>query len=81
MGTYSSYIVHKIFLEAGLPPSVCQFIPGSPAEIVGQCIDHKDFAALHFTGSTQVFKGLWKKIANNLDLYKGYPRIVGETGK
>ncbi|ORY29536.1 Aldehyde/histidinol dehydrogenase [Naematelia encephala] len=80
MGTYSSYLVHKILLEAGLPPSVVQFVPGSPPEIVKQCIDHRAFAGLHFTGSTQVFRSLWKQIANNLDIYKGYPRIVGETG-
>ncbi|TYJ58798.1 1-pyrroline-5-carboxylate dehydrogenase [Cryptococcus floricola] len=80
MATYSNYIVHKIFLEAGLPPSVIQFVPGSPPEVVKQCIDHKDFGGLHFTGSTQIFRKLWKDIAQNLDLYKGYPRIVGETG-
>ncbi|KAK4687431.1 1-pyrroline-5-carboxylate dehydrogenase, partial [Tremellales sp. Uapishka_1] len=78
--TYSNYIVHKIFLEAGLPPSVIQFVPGSPPDVVKQCIDHKQFAGLHFTGSTQIFRKLWKDIANNLDLYRGYPRIVGETG-
>ena len=80
MATYSNYIVHKILLEAGLPPSVVQFVPGSPPEVVGQCIDHPNFAGLHFTGSTQVFRGLWKRIAGNLDVYGGYPRIVGETG-
>lgn len=45
-----------------------------------QAIDHASFAALHFTGSTAVFKQLWKDIAQNVDRYKGYPRIVGETG-
>jgi len=78
--TLASYITHKIFLEAGVPPSVIQFVPGNPPEIVGQCIDHKDFAGLHFTGSTQVFKSLWSRVGNNIDLYKGYPRLVGETG-
>jgi 1-pyrroline-5-carboxylate dehydrogenase len=81
MATYSNYIVHKILLEAGLPPSVIQFVPGNPVEVVGQCIDHKKFAGLHFTGSTMVFRELWKKIAGNLDIYGGYPRIVGETGE
>lgn len=80
MATYSNYLIHKILLEAGLPPSVIQFVPGSPPEIVGQCIDHKAFGGLHFTGSTHVFRSLWKKIGNNLDIYRGYPRIVGETG-
>jgi 1-pyrroline-5-carboxylate dehydrogenase len=48
--------------------------------VVKQCIDHHDFAGLHFTGSTHIFRKLWKDIAANIDLYKGYPRIVGETG-
>ncbi|KZP21596.1 delta-1-pyrroline-5-carboxylate dehydrogenase [Athelia psychrophila] len=80
MATYSNYIIHQIFTEAGVPPGVIQFVPGPPAEVVGQAIAHRSFAALHFTGSTHVFKQLWKDIANNLDVYKGYPRIVGETG-
>lgn len=79
--TYSNYIVYKIFEEAGVPPGVIQFVPGPPEEVVGQAIAHPDFAALHFTGSTFVFKKLWKDIALNLDNYKGYPRIVGETGE
>lgn len=78
--TYSNYLIHKILLEAGLPPSVIQFVPGPPSLVVGEAIKHKSFAALHFTGSTHVFKQLWRDIANNLDLYKSYPRIVGETG-
>ncbi|KAL4264511.1 Delta-1-pyrroline-5-carboxylate dehydrogenase [Pleurotus pulmonarius] len=78
--TYSNYIIHQIFTEAGLPAGVIQFVPGPPAEVVAQAISHPSFAALHFTGSTFVFKKLWKDIASNLDIYKGYPRIVGETG-
>ncbi|KAF9063098.1 delta-1-pyrroline-5-carboxylate dehydrogenase [Rhodocollybia butyracea] len=78
--TYSNYIVHQIFTEAGVPPGVIQFVPGPPPEVVAQAIGHKSFAALHFTGSTFIFKKLWKDIATNMDKYKGYPRIVGETG-
>ncbi|KAF9024340.1 delta-1-pyrroline-5-carboxylate dehydrogenase [Hymenopellis radicata] len=78
--TYSNYIVHQIFTEAGMPPGVIQFVPGPPPEVVAQAISHKSFAALHFTGSTFVFRKLWKDIAANVDSYKGYPRIVGETG-
>ncbi|EMD40391.1 delta-1-pyrroline-5-carboxylate dehydrogenase [Gelatoporia subvermispora B] len=78
--TYSNYIVYKVFEEAGVPPGVIQFVPGPPAEVVAQAISHPDFAALHFTGSTFVFKKLWKDIAANVDVYKSYPRIVGETG-
>ncbi|KAJ7180362.1 delta-1-pyrroline-5-carboxylate dehydrogenase [Mycena crocata] len=80
MATYSSYIIHQIFLEAGVPPSVIQFVPGTPEIVVQQSFKHPMFAALNFTGSTFVFKQLWKDIASNLDVYKGYPKIVGETG-
>ncbi|KAI6034987.1 Aldehyde/histidinol dehydrogenase [Pisolithus orientalis] len=78
--TYSNYLVYRILAEAGVPPGVIQFVPGPPPEVVAQCINHPNFAALHFTGSTFVFKKLWKDIAANVDKYKGYPRIVGETG-
>jgi 1-pyrroline-5-carboxylate dehydrogenase len=80
MATYSNYLVYQLLAEAGVPPGVIQFVPGPPAEVVAQAITHPNFAALHFTGSTFVFKKLWKDIAMNLDRYKGYPRIVGETG-
>ena len=72
--------MYQLLEEAGIPPGVIQFVPGPPAEVVAQAISHPLFAGLHFTGSTAVFKKLWKDIAQNLDIYKGYPRIVGETG-
>lgn len=78
---HSNYIVHQILTEAGVPAGVIQFVPGPAEDIVAQAIGHSSFAALHFTGSTFVFKKLWKDIALNLDKYRGYPRIVGETGK
>ena len=78
--TYSSYIVFKILQEAGMPPGVIQFVPGPAEQVVGQAIGHPSFAALHFTGSTHVFRKLWKDIAANVDKYRAYPRIVGETG-
>jgi 1-pyrroline-5-carboxylate dehydrogenase len=78
--TYSNYIVHQILTEAGVPPGVIQFVPGPPPEVVAQAIAHREFAGLHFTGSTFVFKKLWKDIASNIDKYRTYPRIVGETG-
>ncbi|KAH7930632.1 delta-1-pyrroline-5-carboxylate dehydrogenase 1 [Leucogyrophana mollusca] len=78
--TYSNYLIYQILAEAGVPAGVIQFVPGPPAEVVAQAIAHPSFAALHFTGSTFVFKKLWQDIAKNLDKYKGYPRIVGETG-
>ncbi|GJE87410.1 delta-1-pyrroline-5-carboxylate dehydrogenase [Phanerochaete sordida] len=78
--TYSNYIVYKIFEEAGVPPGVIQFVPGPPAEVTAQVLAHPSFAALHFTGSTFVFKKLWKDVAAHIDTYRGYPRLVGETG-
>jgi 1-pyrroline-5-carboxylate dehydrogenase len=78
----SSYLVYKIFLEAGLPPNVIQFIPGDPVAVTKTVLDHKDFAALHYTGSTAVFRQLYGKITEGIvsGKYRGYPRLVGETG-
>ncbi|KAJ1990789.1 1-pyrroline-5-carboxylate dehydrogenase [Dimargaris cristalligena] len=78
--TLSNYFIYEILVEAGLPAGVIQFVPGPAAEMAQQVFAHPDFAALHFTGSTHVFKGLWKTIAQNIDSYRSYPRIVGETG-
>lgn len=80
--TYSNYLVHKVFLEAGLPPSVIQFIPGDPEVVVTESLNNRDFTGLHFTGSTSVFRQLWKQIGDGVGegRYRSYPRIVGETG-
>ncbi|CAO1638743.1 unnamed protein product [Sympodiomycopsis kandeliae] len=80
MAMYSNYLVYKILEEAGLPAGVIQFVPGPAPEIVSSAISHRQFASLHFTGSTFVFRQLWKQIVANIDNYPGYPRIVGETG-
>ena len=77
---YSNYMIMKLMMEAGLPPGVINFIPGSGAEITGIALSNPDFAGVHFTGSTAVFQGLWQRIAEALPNLKGYPRIVGETG-
>jgi len=74
-----SYTIYKILEEAGLPPGVVNMIPGTP-EVVGKLVDHPDMGGLHFTGSTRTFNHLWKQVANNIENYKSYPRIVGETG-
>ena len=76
----SNYLVHKILVEAGLPPGVIQFVPGPAEEIARTAIEHPEFAGLHFTGSTDVFTHLWQQIASNLPRYRAFPRIVGETG-
>lgn len=77
---YSAQIIMEIFQAAGLPDGVINlvFVDGPTAgEVV---FSHKDFAGLHFTGSTKVFQTLWKNIGNNIDKYRSYPRVVGETG-
>ncbi|CAG8560281.1 11675_t:CDS:10, partial [Acaulospora morrowiae] len=76
----SNWIVMQILREAGLPDGVIQFIPGPATEITERILRSPDFASLHFTGSTAVFKKLWRDIGNNIEIYKSYPRIVGETG-
>lgn len=79
---YSNYLLHKIFLEAGLPPNVIQFVPGDAEEVTKVVLAHKEFACLHYTGSTAVFRYLYGKIAEGVveGRFRGYPRIVGETG-
>ena len=78
----SNYLIYKILLEAGLPPNVIQFLPGDADEVTNVVLSHRDFASLHYTGSTAVFRSLYGKIASNVaeGRYRGYPRIVGETG-
>lgn len=78
----SNWLVYNIFKEAGLPPNVIQFIPGDAEEVTKTVLAHPKFAALHYTGSTAVFRSLYGKIAAGVadGQYKSYPRIVGETG-
>ncbi len=77
---YSAQVIMEVFKEAGLPDGVINMVMGDPKMISDVVISHRDFAGLHFTGSTTVFKHLWKQIGNNIDNYRSYPRIVGETG-
>lgn len=78
----SNWLVYQILLEAGLPKDVIQFVPGNPEEVTKQVLQHKEFAALHYTGSTAVFRKLYGAIGEGVaeGRYKSYPRIVGETG-
>lgn len=77
---YSAQVIMELFKAAGVPNGVINMVTVS-GQIAGEEIfKHKDFAGLHFTGSTNVFKQLWKDIASNIDSYRTYPRIVGETG-
>ncbi|MEQ9438176.1 MAG: L-glutamate gamma-semialdehyde dehydrogenase [Cyclobacteriaceae bacterium] len=77
---YAANLLMQIFREAGVPDGVINLI-NVDGPVAGEVIfKHPDFAGLHFTGSTKVFKQLWKTISNNIDIYRSYPRIVGETG-
>ncbi|MFO8021653.1 MAG: L-glutamate gamma-semialdehyde dehydrogenase [Perlabentimonas sp.] len=76
----SNYMLMKIYKEAGLPDGVINFIPGKGSVIGGSAIPHPMLAGIHFTGSTSTFNSLWKQVGENLDKYKSYPKIVGETG-
>ncbi len=77
---YSGYYIMKLLEEAGLPKGVINFVPGSGGAVGDPAISHPDFAGVHFTGSTEVFQGMWKSIGENISNYRSYPRIVGETG-
>lgn len=77
---YSNYFILKLFQEAGLPPGVINFIPGSGGTVGNPTLQHPDLAGIHFTGSTGVFQGMWKTVSEKIAQYRSYPRIVGETG-
>jgi 1-pyrroline-5-carboxylate dehydrogenase len=77
---YSAKIIMDIFQEAGVPPGVINVVFGDPVMITDTVLASPDFSGLHFTGSTHIFKALWKQIGANIHNYKTYPRIVGETG-
>lgn len=76
----SGYYIAKLLEEAGMPPGVINFLPGSGSKVGNPVIASPDFAGLHFTGSTGVFQAMWNTIARGLPGYRSYPRIVGETG-
>ncbi|HET8838162.1 MAG TPA: L-glutamate gamma-semialdehyde dehydrogenase [Flavobacteriaceae bacterium] len=76
----SAQVIMEIFKEAGVPHGVINMLSGDAAMISDTLMDSPDFAGVHFTGSTGVFQGIWAKIGQNIDSYKTYPRIVGETG-
>jgi len=77
---YSNYFLMKLFKEAGLPDGVINFIPGSGGKVGNPVMALPNLSGVHFTGSTEVFQGMWKTVGNNIAEYKTYPRIVGETG-
>jgi 1-pyrroline-5-carboxylate dehydrogenase len=77
---YSANVLMEIFKEAGVPDGVINLIYPSGPDAAEVIFNHRDFAGIHFTGSTEVFQNIWKNIGNNIHKYKSYPRIVGETG-
>jgi 1-pyrroline-5-carboxylate dehydrogenase len=76
----SNWYTMKVLEEAGLPPGVVNFLPGSGPDVGTPALASAELAGIHFTGSTEVFHGLWKTIGDNIGSYFGYPRVVGETG-
>jgi 1-pyrroline-5-carboxylate dehydrogenase len=76
----SNWHFYRLLEQAGLPPGVINFLPGDAVEVSRRLLAGPDLAGIHFTGSTPVFQSLWKTIGDNLERYRAYPRIVGETG-
>lgn len=77
---FSAQVFMRILLEAGLPPGVINLVYADGPVIGDVCFAHRDFAGVHFTGSTGVFNTIWKTVGQNIDRYRSYPRLVGETG-
>jgi 1-pyrroline-5-carboxylate dehydrogenase len=77
---YAANVLMEIFMKAGVPDGVINLIYPSGPDAADVIFAHRDFAGIHFTGSTAVFQEIWKTIGNNIHLYRSYPRIVGETG-
>lgn len=77
---YSAYFLTQLWKKAGLPEGVINFIPGSGHEIGSLVLGNSDLAGIHFTGSTATLQEMWKTVGEKIGHYRGYPRIVGETG-
>jgi 1-pyrroline-5-carboxylate dehydrogenase len=77
---YSGHFVMSLLREAGLPPGVINMVMGPPEPLTHACLDHEALAGVHFTGSTAVFQAIWRRVGENIERYRSYPRLVGETG-
>jgi 1-pyrroline-5-carboxylate dehydrogenase len=77
---FAAHFTMRLLAAAGLPPGVINLVHGDGLAVSEVALAHPDLAGIHFTGSTPTFKNLWRTVAANLDTYRGYPRIVGETG-
>ncbi|WP_367847227.1 L-glutamate gamma-semialdehyde dehydrogenase [Rhodoferax sp. WC2427] len=78
--TLANYLFFQALEEAGLPPGVINFVPGEALSVSDAVYGSRHFAGLHFTGSSEVFRSLWKRAAGHIDQYRTFPRMVGETG-
>ena len=76
----SGYYTMRLLEAAGMPPGVINFVPGEAVAVSEQLLDSSELAGIHFTGSTAVFNSMWKRVGENIGRYRGYPRLVGETG-
>ena len=76
----ASHFLMELLTEAGLPPGVINMVSGSASQISERVLNHPELAGIHFTGSTDVFQMMWKTVGANIDKYRTYPRLVGETG-
>jgi 1-pyrroline-5-carboxylate dehydrogenase len=74
------HFLMELLLEAGMPPGVINMVSGSASQISERVLGHRELAGIHFTGSTEVFQGMWREVGQNVDRYRTYPRLVGETG-
>ena len=77
---YSANVILEVFKEAGVPPGVINMVMGNSSMITETLLGDPNFTGIHFTGSTGVFRDIWKMVGDNIHIYKTYPRIVGETG-
>jgi 1-pyrroline-5-carboxylate dehydrogenase len=77
---YSAHVLMEIFMEAGLPDGVINLVFCDGPEAGEVIFNHKEFAGLHFTGSSKVFTEIWQTISSKISMYRNFPRIVGETG-
>ncbi len=77
---HAASLTMELLEEAGMPPGVINMLPGDGLDVSKVALSHRDLAGIHFTGSTPTFQHLWKSVGENIDRYRAYPRIVGETG-
>ncbi len=75
-----SHFLMELLVEAGMPPGVINLVSGTASQISERVLSHKELSGIHFTGSTEVFQGMWREVGHNIDRYRTYPRLVGETG-